>query len=846
MAGKKKRILSERPITLADGSKKSTVTLTRVVTFADSWYGEVKITRAMLNRMVKNFTENTYGQKIAIDVAHRHSEGAAGFVEKLFVEKNRLRAEVAWTDYGVEAIQKRGFHYLSADYHENYPDPETGKKHGCTLMGAGLTVRPRVKNLDQVTLSQEERCTDSHCLIPPELAKTLSEEDTKTMKKYLGQLRKKLEGLKLSEEAIESYLAGFEKAAKQLSESDETMLESLVKQLSDAATQLSELQPESTAIPPTIQLSINQVAPESDSTIVAELVKKELAEQDAASKKLSEDLETRQGQFSKLITDAEGLSENTRKRLSAAVSLVTASMDEAQVIALAENQIQLGQEMESTQQLAAMGYDSASQGTVRISADSQSGIVKLQEGINDALKLSAVFSGGGLRLAKDIDPFVAKVLSEYDRINAPRLELEQKMLAGGETGIGDTNLPAGFTRTVIREALHDLRVLELVQTLTDFTATQTTNIPYEQRNLPASVGDGIVFEGQAIQQAGVSQEMDFAYILPMKLALLISNEVIHFSRSSAIDWDAYARNVASNARIIRELIVRRICNELQRVSDQFGAMDISDEDISGQLNGTTVSIVKSAQYPIVRSHQVRNLKGQAVGSEENPLVVQLNSVALSLYNPAITQGAGTYYRITNYNLGYIQYVDETGTPVTPAASAGDDFISYSYATNATKFDLDLPANTTEEVHMNGLLRSVGARKAMMSADRYVMPDYMLMSPVLNDKATNAETYSASAKRDGADTTSQGDLSSIKAIPAFSTNAPGVDLGDERIQLGVRNTLTYTVAKPFQTGTPFEAVDSDGKPIGKKVAYGEEYSAVHVPSPLRGYATAVIAYSFTNR
>ena len=45
------------------------------------------------------------------------------------------------------------------------------------------------------------------------------------------------------------------------------------------------------------------------------------------------------------------------------------------------------------------------------------------------------------------------------------------------------------------------------------------------------------------------------------------------------------------------------------------------------------------------------------------------------------------------------------------------------------------------------------------------------------------------------------------------------------------------------GTPFEAVDAaTGKPLGKKVAYGEEYSSVHIPGPLRNRLTAVIAYS----
>jgi hypothetical protein len=51
---------------------------------------------------------------------------------------------------------------------------------------------------------------------------------------------------------------------------------------------------------------------------------------------------------------------------------------------------------------------------------------------------------------------------------------------------------------------------------------------------------------------------------------------MHFTRSSAINWDAYARNVESNARVMRELIAMRICNELQRSADAYGAVEVTN------------------------------------------------------------------------------------------------------------------------------------------------------------------------------------------------------------------------------------------------------------------------------
>ncbi|MDN8614880.1 hypothetical protein [Variovorax ginsengisoli] len=45
-------------------------------------------------------------------------------------------------------MRKRGFAYLSAEYHEAWQDAETRQSHGCVLLAAGLTTRPVIKRLD--------------------------------------------------------------------------------------------------------------------------------------------------------------------------------------------------------------------------------------------------------------------------------------------------------------------------------------------------------------------------------------------------------------------------------------------------------------------------------------------------------------------------------------------------------------------------------------------------------------------------------------------------------------------------------------------------------------------------
>ena len=107
-------------------------------------------------------------------------------------------------------------------------------------------------------------------------------------------------------------------------------------------------------------------------------------------------------------------------------------------------------------------------------------------------------------------------------------------------------------------------------------------------------------------------------------------------------------------------------------------------------------------------------------------------------------------------------------------------------------------------------------------------------------------FTAAGKRKGTETTAQGDLEQVKGVGAWSTNQPGCDIGEERIIMGQRGAVTYTVAKPFVTGTPFELIDSNGLPIGKKQAYGEEYNAIKGPVPIRNNLTSVLAYSFSDR
>jgi len=844
------RLLSSRVDSqmLSDSRNTITVNFARVMKFNDPYYGKVDLSRKKFQSMIKNFDANIYGQEIFIDVAHSPSDGAAATIKKVFMEGTKLRGEVEFTDFGVDAVKKRGFRYLSIDFTENYTDPETEKEHGPLLFGAGLTIRPRVKRLDPVQFSFDNE--PQPYIATNQISMLLSQEIKTMWKELLKKLQEQLKGFALSSDIVLQFCTQFEETAKQLGD-DKVALQQLSDSfVATAETVAKQLAENGNTNSDGIKLDFSglNIKPGMTPDALNKILDERENAQKAAQVKLAEQRSTNVALFDKLLGEAEGLAalpEEQRTMLSDAGEMITPEMTTDQVTRLAEQQIKMGNQLAVNTQLSSMGFQGDRQGHVQITLDESNSIKALQENITKGLRGTAEYTTGKLKLSEKINPFVEKVLAVFDSMQAERLYNEHKLFAAGTTGIGDTNFPAGFQRTVIMEALSDLNVLQLVNTITDSGAQVTTEIPYEERDISAVVNGGIVYEGGGIPRASVSQKMDTAYILARKLAFLISNEVMHFSRASVIDWDAYARNVASNARYMRELIHRAICNEMQRGSDAYLAASLANEDFGAQLDGATVSTIKTAQFPIVRPHQQKDLKGTNVGSAENPISIQINSVAILEYDGTNTQAAGTYYRITNYNLGYVQFVSELGAVVTPAATVNNELISYDYATNIVKFDTDNGA-TDLDVHLNGLLRSIGGRKAMMSSDRYVTPDFQLMSSTVNDTCTNAKQFESSSKKDGTDTDPMGDLERVKGINTWKSDAPGVDLGDERILLGVRGTTGYSIAKPFITGQPFEAVDSNGLATGQKQAYGEEYSAIKTPSPVRNRYTSVIVYSATNR
>jgi hypothetical protein len=291
-------------VQLAEGQRRSWVTITRTGSFTDPRYGRFEITPAMLAEMVRNFEAGVVGTDIFLDVNHKPGDGAAAKVLSLKVDNGRLRAQVEWTDYGTEAVRERSFRYLSAEFDENWHDNEKGEAHGCVLLGAGLTIRPVIKRLDPVTLSVAgDDDYSGPVFVHPGRVRTLTESLEQTnmnrWAKFLAALA--VAAITLSQQQLDAIKPAFEAATKSLAETDDG--KAVIDQFVEAAKQLAAAPAGST-----IQLSI---AGGADDKVVADAVAKALAERDTAARKLADDQAAARKMFSDTL-DASKLGEDTR------------------------------------------------------------------------------------------------------------------------------------------------------------------------------------------------------------------------------------------------------------------------------------------------------------------------------------------------------------------------------------------------------------------------------------------------------------------------------------------------------------------------------------------------------
>lgn len=152
--------------------------LLRVGNFFSEKYGNFKINSKMLSEMVDNFKSNIRGVLPALDYSHDSEGIAAGWIKELFLSEDQssLWAKVELTPKGAKRLSDKEFAYLSAEFDPNYVTNEIPlKKVGAVLLGAALTNRPVIKNMNPaIELSEGDKM------------------NIEEMEKELGEAKKKL------------------------------------------------------------------------------------------------------------------------------------------------------------------------------------------------------------------------------------------------------------------------------------------------------------------------------------------------------------------------------------------------------------------------------------------------------------------------------------------------------------------------------------------------------------------------------------------------------------------------------------------------------------------------------
>ncbi len=136
-------------ISLSEGQDKAPekIQVIRTGTFHHEKYGKFEITKDHLLSFKKNFDARVRGIDIALDYGHNSEGEAAAWFKNLELSDDgtELWAVPDWTPDGAQAVVGKKYRYVSADFNFDYQDNESLKKHGPTLLGAGLTNRPVVK-----------------------------------------------------------------------------------------------------------------------------------------------------------------------------------------------------------------------------------------------------------------------------------------------------------------------------------------------------------------------------------------------------------------------------------------------------------------------------------------------------------------------------------------------------------------------------------------------------------------------------------------------------------------------------------------------------------------------------
>lgn len=137
----------------------STIDVLQVGSYDSTRYGKFDITHGDLQEYIREFRESNAAGRRQVDFDHKGSQGdtrAAGWIQDLHVEGDKLKAKVEWTPAGRAAVEGKEYRFTSAEYSSSVRSKTTGKtEKKPTLKAVTLTNRPFIDTMDPVSLSDD-------------------------------------------------------------------------------------------------------------------------------------------------------------------------------------------------------------------------------------------------------------------------------------------------------------------------------------------------------------------------------------------------------------------------------------------------------------------------------------------------------------------------------------------------------------------------------------------------------------------------------------------------------------------------------------------------------------------
>ena len=122
--------------------------------FYDKRYGEIWVGESLLQKMEANFGKYP-AYEVPVKIGHGDGALSPGKVIAISAKPEGLEITMMVDAETAEAINKKQYRYMSAEFDENYVDKETNEPVGAVLLGAALVNQPANPYMEPLVLADD-------------------------------------------------------------------------------------------------------------------------------------------------------------------------------------------------------------------------------------------------------------------------------------------------------------------------------------------------------------------------------------------------------------------------------------------------------------------------------------------------------------------------------------------------------------------------------------------------------------------------------------------------------------------------------------------------------------------